>query len=168
MNNACWLKKMHLISSLLTFLPAKIQSDGLVVVYNTFIDGTHLISLDISVESKVCAVKMQCWLVVQLQCFSSFLYFVCSGFKQCFQLILVALLNEFSQRECINDLFLIFVYFSQNFLTRKIWILENIFSLYLKCLKLRCEIAIGLRPSLYRRKPLVQLCYFYRSVVSSF
>ena len=31
-----------------------------------------------------------------------------------------------------------------------------------------CEIAIGLRPSLYRRKPLVQLCYFYRSVFGSF
>jgi len=31
-----------------------------------------------------------------------------------------------------------------------------------------CAIAIGLRPSLYRRKPLVHLCYFYRSVFGSF
>ena len=37
----------------------------------------------------------------------------------------------------------------------------------LKCLY-TCEIALGLRPSLYRRKPLSQLCYFYRSVFVSF
>jgi len=32
------------------YFPAKIQSDGLVVVYNTFVDGTRLISLDMSFE----------------------------------------------------------------------------------------------------------------------
>jgi len=31
-----------------------------------------------------------------------------------------------------------------------------------------CEIALGLRLSLYRRKPLSQLCYLYRSVFGSF